>query len=85
MATMSLFNTAVQVSTPQWVIGRSMAVYQTATFGGMAVGSWFWGMITAASSLAVALLSASAFVVASLIPGLRQPLPSELDFDVDKR
>ncbi|NOU07043.1 MAG: MFS transporter, partial [Hyphomicrobiaceae bacterium] len=66
------------------VIGRSMAVYQTATFGGMALGSWLWGMITDASSLTVALLSASAFVVASLAPGLRQPLPLELDLDLTK-
>jgi predicted MFS family arabinose efflux permease len=84
VATMSLFNTAVQVSTPQWVIGRSMSIYQTATFGGMAVGSWFWGMITAATSLTAALLAASACIVASLAPGLRQPLPPELDLGLQE-
>ncbi len=28
---------------PRWVVGRTLAFYQTAAFGGMAVGSWLWG------------------------------------------
>src|SRR5690606_8679291 len=33
--TLSLFNVTVQLSTPRWVVGRALALYQTATFGGM--------------------------------------------------
>ena len=40
---LSLFNVTVQLSTPRWVVGRALALYQTATFGGMAAGSWLWG------------------------------------------
>ena len=40
---LALFNTTVQLSTPRWVLGRALALYQTAAFGGMAVGSWLWG------------------------------------------
>ena len=28
---------------PRWVVGRALALYQTATFGGMALGSWALG------------------------------------------
>ena len=42
---LSLFNVTVQLSTPRWVVGRAMALYQTATFGGMALGSWIWGLV----------------------------------------
>ena len=37
---LSLFNVTVQLSTPRWVVGRALSLYQTATFGGMALGSW---------------------------------------------
>ncbi len=33
---LSLFNVTVQLSTPRWVVARGLALYQTATFGGMA-------------------------------------------------
>lgn len=37
------FNVSVQMSSPRWVVGRSLALYQTAVFGGLAFGSWAWG------------------------------------------
>src|SRR5690606_32595527 len=42
--TMSLFNVSIQLSSPRWVVGRALSLYQTATFGGMALGSWVWGV-----------------------------------------
>ncbi|MBI1219210.1 MAG: MFS transporter [Rhodobacteraceae bacterium] len=42
---LSLFNVTVQLSTPRWVVGRALSFYQTATFGGMALGSWLWGVL----------------------------------------
>src|SRR5690606_38988888 len=36
---MSLFNVSIQLSSPRWVVGRALSLYQTATFGGMAMGS----------------------------------------------
>lgn len=42
---LSLFNVTVQLSTPRWVVARALALYQTATFGGMAAGSWVWGSV----------------------------------------
>ena len=43
MLALSLFNVTVQLSTPRWVVGRALSLYQTATFGGMALGSWIVG------------------------------------------
>jgi predicted MFS family arabinose efflux permease len=40
---LSMFNVTIQLSTPRWVIGRALALYQTGTFGGMAAGSLIWG------------------------------------------
>ena len=34
---------AIQLSAPRWVVGRAIALYQMAAFGGMAGGSWVWG------------------------------------------
>ena len=34
---LSLFNVTIQLSTPRWVVGRGLALYQTAVFGGMAL------------------------------------------------
>ncbi len=36
MLALSLFNMTVQLSTPRWVVGRALSLYQTTTFGGMA-------------------------------------------------
>src|SRR3712207_1637436 len=41
---LSSFNATVQMSSPRWVVGRALALYQMATFGGMALGSWIWGV-----------------------------------------
>ncbi|WP_127900967.1 MFS transporter [Solirhodobacter olei] len=43
---LSLFNVTVQLSTPRWVVARALSFYQTATFGGMAAGSWLWGALS---------------------------------------
>jgi len=39
------FNIAVQLSSPRWVMGRTLAMYQTVAFAGIAVGSWIWGLV----------------------------------------
>ena len=42
---LSAFNVTVQLSAPRWVVGRALALYQMATFGGMALGSAVWGLL----------------------------------------
>lgn len=66
---LSLFNTTVQLSTPRWVLGRALAFYQMATFGGMAGGSWAWGWIADQAGIATALGLAAAVLVAGGLAG----------------
>ena len=42
---LSLFNVTVQLSSPRWVVGRALSMYQMATFGGLAIGSTIWGAL----------------------------------------
>ena len=80
---LSLFNVTVQLSTPRWVVARALALYQTATFGGMAAGSWAWGTVATLHDWR------TAFIVAAVVLGLgaliglwlRQPEFSNLDLD----
>lgn len=68
---LSLFNTSVQLSTPRWVVARVLAIYQTASFGGMAVGSAIWGALADGYSLAVALNVCALFMVVGALAGRR--------------
>lgn len=71
----SMFNVTIQLSTPRWVVGRAMALYQTGAFGGMALGSWIWGMIAESGGTETALLIAAFVLVMGALIGLRLPLP----------
>lgn len=81
--TLSLLNTTIQLSTPRWVVGRVLALYQTGTFGGMAVGSWTWGAVAEGSGMSAALLgSAFAAGIGLAFGGLaRLPDRSEMRLD----
>jgi MFS family permease len=72
---LSMFNVTVQLSTPRWVIGRALALYQTGTFGGMAAGSLIWGALAEWAGLDTALLGASVLLVIGALIGLPFPLP----------
>ncbi len=72
---LSLFNTSVQLSAPRWVVGRALSLYQTATFGGMALGSWLWGRLAETQGVGTALLAAAAVMVAGGAIGLVLRLP----------
>lgn len=80
---LSLFNVSVQLSTPRWVVARALALYQTATFGGMAIGSWTWGMIASGYGIDAALACAAVPLILGAIVGhwLRIPAFGTLDLD----
>ncbi len=79
---LSLFNTTVQLSAPRWVVGRALSFYQTTTFGGMAVGSWIWGVGAENLGVSVSLSLASLAMLAGGLAGLRNPLPQFTDVDM---
>lgn len=81
--TLSTFNVAVQMSAPRWVLARAMSLYQMATFGGLAVGSWLWGAVAEARSVDTALFIAAAVTVASALLGRWWPLVQAAQLNLD--
>ncbi|MCL2714263.1 MAG: MFS transporter [Alphaproteobacteria bacterium] len=75
MASVALFNIAVQLSAPRWVAGRALAAYQAAISGGIAAGSWFWGRLTDSAGLETALLAAATLMLVSPLLGLFLTIP----------
>lgn len=67
------FNIAIQLSSPRWVTGRTLAIYQTFAFAGMALGAWGWGDLASRFGLREALTlagiaSLTTFAVARWMP-----------------
>lgn len=82
--TLSLFNITVQMSTPRWVVGRALSLYQTATFGGMALGGWVWGLSAEVYNPSSALLLAGFTMFLGAILGIgRMGLPALPDLNLD--
>ena len=48
---LSTFNVAVQMSAPRWVVARALSIYQMVVFGGIAAGSWLWGVVAASEGI----------------------------------
>jgi MFS family permease len=71
----TLNNIGVQISAPRWVAGRSLAAYQAAGSGAVALGSWGWGDLTNAVGVQMALLVSAALMLASPIIGFWLPMP----------
>ncbi|PWJ21429.1 MFS transporter [Jannaschia seohaensis] len=80
---LSLLNTTIQLSTPRWVVGRVLALYQTGTFGGMAAGSWLWGALAEGSSMGVALIGAGVAMGLGLAFGFLSPMPDRAEMRLD--
>ncbi len=80
---MSHFNVTVQLSTPRWVVGRALAIYQTATFGGIALGSWIWGVVAETQGVELALVAAAITMVAGAALGFLAPLPQLAPINLD--
>ena len=57
---LAVLNVAAQLSLPEWVRGRGLAIYTTVFFGSMSLGSACWGFIGAHLGLPTAHLAAAA-------------------------
>ncbi|CDX44039.1 conserved membrane hypothetical protein [Mesorhizobium plurifarium] len=80
---LSHFNVTVQMSTPRWVVGRVLSIYQTATFGGIALGSWIWGVVADAHGAEIALIAAAIAMLAGAAIGFFLPLPKQTVLNLD--
>ncbi|HEY4203049.1 MAG TPA: MFS transporter [Devosiaceae bacterium] len=79
----ALFNVSVQLASPRWVVGRALSLYQTASFGGMALGAWFWGLLADGYDLKVSLVVAGLALLAGGALGLLLALPQQVPPNLD--
>ncbi|PJG50326.1 MFS transporter [Bradyrhizobium forestalis] len=81
----TLFNVGVQLSAPRWVAGRSLAAWQAAFSGGIAIGSWGWGRLTDIVGVDVALLASAGLMLLLPLLGrwLRMPPITERGEDAE--
>ena len=71
---LSMFNVIVQLSTPRWVMGRTVAVMQMVAYAGFAAGSLAWGLLTETHGLTLALTVSAIGIAASVALGIRAPI-----------
>lgn len=79
------FNIDVQLSAPSWVAGRSVAAWQAAFSGGLALGSWGWGRLTDAVGVDITLLASAGLMLLLPPPGrwLRMPAITDRGEDAE--
>ncbi|WP_455482088.1 MFS transporter [Bartonella sp. B35(2025)] len=80
---LSLFNTSVQLSTPRWVVARALALYQTASYGGMAIGSAIWGVLADGYSPTISLSICALFLVFGFFVGVKFKIHEIPHIDLD--
>lgn len=72
---LSHFNVSTQLAAPRWVVGRALALYQTMSFGGMALGAWVWGALAEGGTIPLAMAGSALALVAGAVLGLALPMP----------
>ncbi|MDR7103659.1 MFS transporter [Croceicoccus sp. BE223] len=75
MISIATCNVSVQVSSPRWVSGRTLAAFQAAVAAGLALGSLFWGVLAAKHGVAVAVGAASALMASTTLLRFVLPMP----------
>lgn len=71
----TLLSVGVQLSAPRWVAARALSWFQSALTGGIALGAWFWGQVTADWGLQAALIVSGIVLVLTPLIGLLSPMP----------
>ena len=66
IAAIATINVSAQVALPDWVRGRGLAMYMTALFGSLTLGSAVWGQVAAMTNLSIAHLAAAAGVLVAI-------------------
>ena len=80
---MTSLNVAMQLRSPEDILGRCLSIYQAVTFGGMALGAWCWGTVADMASLPAALHAAAAWLVLSLAMHFFAPMPTREEGRLD--
>jgi predicted MFS family arabinose efflux permease len=73
---------SAQVALPEWVRGRGLAIFLTAYFGAMTVGSALWGKVASLEGLSMTFYIAAAGAAVGMILTLRWPLQGAAALDL---
>lgn len=74
---------SVQLASPRWVVGRTIAIYYALVDGGIAAGSWIWGTVAENHSLSWALEGSAGALLMVAAVGVLFPLRERRDSEPD--
>ncbi|MFD2054773.1 MFS transporter [Mesorhizobium calcicola] len=74
---------SVQLSSPRWVVGRTLSIYSALSSGGIAAGSWLWGVLAENYSLSLALECSAGALLLVAATGFLLPIHQWKDSDQD--
>jgi MFS family permease len=83
IAVLATINVSAQMGLPAWVRGRGLALFVTAMFGAMSLGSVAWGQLAAHIGLSASHLIAAAGLVIALIALRRWKLQTGAGVDLN--
>jgi len=83
VAAMTSLNVAMQLRSPEAILGRCLSLYQAITFGSMALGAWAWGWVADEVGLTFALYASAAWLAGNLVLGFFVPMPAREEGRVD--
>ena len=75
VATMTSLNVAMQLRSPEAILGRCLSLYQAIVFGAMAVGAYAWGTMADRFGLATAIRLAAGWLALTLLLRFVIPMP----------
>jgi len=76
VSTLTTLNVAMQLRSPEEILGRCLSIYQAVTFGAMALGAYTLGLVADLSSLPVAMLGAAgSLLLSALVLSFVAPMP----------
>jgi hypothetical protein len=78
----SCIGVSVQMSSPRWIVGRTIAIYYALTAGGVAAGSWLWGTVAQAWSLPWAMAGSGTALLLVAAIGHLVPIRESRDTDI---
>ncbi len=67
VSTLTTLNVAMQLRSPEAILGRCLSIYQAVTFGAMALGAWLFGMAADIWSLPASILISAVWLLLSAI------------------
>ena len=74
---------SVQMASPRWIAGRTISIYSAFTNGGIAAGSWIWGIVAEHYSTIWALEGSAGALLLVALAGFLFPVHERPEVDLD--